>query len=834
MENFDVIEKEIGDLLSKSEENHNSIQSIAASRYIDYAASVILGRAIPDINDGLKPVHRRILQSMKDLHLSPSGAPKKSARIVGNTIGIYHPHGDTSVYDAMVALSQSWTKMVPLVIGQGNFGSVDGDSPAAMRYTEAKLSKAGQLFFQDIDKNVVDFKDNYDSTEKEPFVLPVPFPNLLINGGSGVAAGMASNIPSHNPSEILDALIYVAREKKKERNISIDKIVDIVKGPDFPTGGYVYDTQNMKEIIQTGKGKVRIRAKHEVEKVGRNKYALIVTEIPYQTNKSKIIEEIVVLVKDKKLENISLVRDESNKKGLRIYIELKSNTDPELVWNFIVKNSNLDISFSYNFTVIKNQSPVESNIIEALDSFVEFRKEIQQRKYIFIKGQAESRLEILYGLLKALKDIDKVISLIKKANTEEDALYSLISAFKLTERQAKAILDMRIQKLIGMEKLKLEKERDDQEKIVDNANIIIDSDELKYDIIIEETRKMKKEIGFERVSQIDNTLSNVDLEDIIPREECVVFVTHKGYLRRVPVSTLNKQNRGTKGSRKIDLQEADFIIQTFNTNSHSILLFVTENGKVYGSKAYKIPDNIKGRFVANIFEMDEGDKIVTVVEAIDFNEDKELIMATEKGYIKKTSLSEYTGTLRSSGVIGIKLGEGDSVVYSNVLPKNLESEVLLINASGKIIRFDLKEISSIGRNSKGVIGMRLEGNDKVIGGDLSSNPESLLLTIGKRGTLKASSLGNYKKQKRAGKGVFAMKVTSKTGELIKALLVPEDIKNKELVLTSKNGISNRIALDKLKVQARKTAGVNAMKLNKGDSIVDAFVTEKYIEENEGE
>jgi len=440
MDNFDLIEKEIGDLLSKSEGNHNSIQSIAASRYIDYAASVILGRAIPDINDGLKPVHRRILQSMRDLHLSPSGAPKKSARIVGNTIGIYHPHGDSSVYDAMVALSQSWTKMVPLVIGQGNFGSVDGDSPAAMRYTEAKLSKAGQLFFQDIDKNVVDFKDNYDSTEKEPSVLPVPFPNLLINGGSGVAAGMASNIPSHNPNEILDALIYVARQKKKGKEISVDKIVETVLGPDFPTGGYVYDTQNMREIIETGKGKVRIRAKHEVEKVGRNKYAIVVTEIPYQTNKSKIIEEIVSLVRDKKLENISLVRDESNKEGLRIYIELKSNADPELVWNFIVKNSNLDISFSYNFTVIKDNSPVESNIIEALDSFVEFRKEIQQRKYIFIKQQAELRLEILYGLLKALEDIDKVISLIKKSATEQDAINSLISEFDLTERKKGTIL----------------------------------------------------------------------------------------------------------------------------------------------------------------------------------------------------------------------------------------------------------------------------------------------------------------------------------------------------------------------------------------------------------
>jgi len=828
MQNFESIEAEIEKLLGLSEDNHTSIQSIAASRYVDYAASVILGRAIPDIRDGLKPVHRRILQSMKDLHLSPSGSPKKSARIVGNTIGIYHPHGDSSVYEAMVGLAQPWNKMIPLVIGQGNFGSMDGDNAAAMRYTESKLSKAGSLFFQDIDKDTVDYKDNYDSTEKEPVVLPVPFPNLLINGGSGIAAGMASNIPSHNPNEIMDALIYVARQKKKDKSISVDKIVDIIKAPDFPTGGIIYDTQNMREIITTGKGGIKLRAKHHIEQVTKNKVAIIVTEIPYQANKSKIIEGIAQQVKDKKIDTISNIRDESNKDGLRIYIELKSSADPELVWNSLIKSSNLDISFKYNFVVIKDQSPRESNIIEALESFVDFRKEIILRKYIFIKNQADKRLEIVKGLLIALEDIDKVISLIKSSKTEELAIKSLLSKFNLSERQAKAILDMRIQRLIGMEKLKLEKEQDDLNDTIDNALSIIESDEKKYDIIISETKKLKKDIGFDRISQIDNTLSNVDLEDIIPREDCIVYVSHKGYMRRIPVSTLNKQNRGTKGSKKIDLQDDDFLIQTFDTNSHSILLFITEKGKVYGAKAYKIPDTEKGRYVANIFEIDENDKVITVVEAKDLTEEQELLMATEQGYIKKTKLNEYKGALRISGVIGIKLSESDKVTYAEVKNSNDQSDVLLINSIGKLIRFGLDEVSSIGRNSRGVIGMRLD-NEIIIGGATSNEENSIILTIGEKGTVKASELKTYKKQKRAGKGVLAMNVTSKTGNLIKAIVVSEE--NKDLVLTSKKGVSNRISLDKVKVQARRTSGVNGMKINKGDSVIDAFITDK---ENENE
>jgi len=834
MESFENIEKELESLLELSQENHNSVQAIAASRYIDYAASVILGRAIPDINDGLKPVHRRILQTMKDLNLSPSGSPKKSARIVGQTLGLYHPHGDTSVYEAMVGISQPWSKMIPLVIGQGNFGSMDGDGAAAQRYTEAKLSKAGSLFFQDIDKDIIDYKDNYDSTEKEPVVLPVPFPNLIINGGSGIAAGMASFIPSHNPNEVLNALIYAVKQKMKGKELSIDKIAEFILAPDFPTGGIIYNTQNMKDIIRTGKGSIRLRAKHSVEKVGRNRYAIIITEIPYQINKSKLVTEIANLVRNKQIDTISTIRDESNKDGLRIYIELKSSADPELVWNFLVKNSKLDISINYNFTVTKDKSPLESNIVEALDSFVDFRKEIQLRKYIFIRNRALSRLEIVQGLLKALEDIDNVIKIIRSAETEEKALALLCKSLDIIERQAKAILDMRIQKLIGMEKLKLEKERDELNETVDNASEIIESDELKYKLIIAETKKVKKDIGFERVSEIDNTLANVDLEDIIPREDCVVYVSQKGYMRRIPVSTLNRQNRGTKGSKRIDLQEDDFIIQTFNTNSHSVLLFVTEKGKVYGSKAYKIPDNIKGRYVANIFEIDEGDRVIKVVEAGEvLGEDKEIILATERGYIKKSKLSEYTGALRSSGVIGIKLSENDNVTYVDIQETSSIKDIALINSSGKIIRFSLEEVPSTGRNSRGVIGMRLEDDDRVIGGSVAENDSSILLTIGEFGTVKASSITDYKKQKRAGKGVLAMKITKKTGPLVKALLVSEEEKENELVLTSKKGVSNRISLEKVKVQARRTSGINGMKLNKGDSVVDAFIVEPFIqEENE--
>ena len=820
---FENLKDIIEELFQKAREHDNSIQSLIASKFADYGVSVITSRAIPDIRDGLKPVHRRVLVAMKDLNLTPGGAPKKSARIVGDTIGRYHPHGDTSVYEAMVGLAQPWNQNIPLVIGQGNFGSIDGDNPAAMRYTEAKLSKAGLSFFKDIDKDIIDYRNNYDSTEKEPIVLPVSFPNLLVNGTSGIAVGMATNIPSHNLTEVMEALIYVTRRIRDNKKIELEKLQEYIQGPDFPTGGILYNLEEMSSVFTTGKGKIRLRAKHTIEKNNR-KEAIVITELPYQVNKAKLIETIANLVKDKKINGISNIRDESSKKGLRIYIELKNGFNPKLIWNQLVKTTELDKSYSYNMVALKDGKPVETNIINILEEFVSFRKNIIQRKYQFIANKTSAKIEIIKGLLIGLENVDKVINIVKKAKNETEGIKNLTKELFISNIQAKAILDMKIQRLLGLEKIKLEKELEDMEKTLEEAKKYIDSDKEKYNLIIKESKQVIKEFGEPRKSKIEK-IEEVNNEDLIPNEECIVYLSKDNYLRRVPVSSLKRQNRGTKGTKKMELKENDFILKTFKTNSHNYLMFMTEKGNVYAIKAYNIPDNIKGRYVSNLFDIKENDKVVSVVEVPDFK-DKNIIFVTQKGLVKKSTLEDYKGAIRKNGVTGIKLRENDKVVFVALTEPQDKKDIIILNSNAKAIKFDLEEVSVTGRNSMGVKGINIEENEKVVGAVITKKRSSSLLIVTENAYIKSSSLSDYKRQSRGGKGVYAMKVTSKTGNPIKILTLPEVKNDKELVFTTKNGRSNRIELSDITDKGRLSQGVKGLTLNDDDKVVDALILKK--------
>jgi len=817
MRPYEELDSEMKQLLEMGANNNTSIQSIAASRYMDYGTSIILSRALPDIRDGLKPVHRRILQSMKDLHLSPTGAPKKSARIVGNCIGIYHPHGDTSVYDAMVALAQDWTKHIPLVIGQGNFGSIDKDNPAAMRYTESKLSKGGALFFQDIDKSTVDYQDNYDSTELEPTVLPVPFPNLLINGGFGVAVGMASNIPSHNPKEIMDSLLYVIRQKKAGRNVSIDKLATIIQGPDFPTGGIIHSLTSVKEIIENGNGKFKLRAKHRIVDLKRGKKAIIVYEIPYQTVKSKIVKEIADLVNLKAIDGIVEVRDDSNKEGLEVYIELKANIDPVPIWNILVKKTDLETDFKYNFTVIKDMQPVESGILEALEAFVDFRMDIQNRKYTHILKIDTDRLEIVNGLLIALADIDNVLKILRTSEDEPAAMANLKSKLKVTDRQAKSILAMRMQRLIGLEKIKLEKEFTELSEAITFSQSIIDSDILKYDILISESKAVSKEISFPRKTIIDNDIVIMEITDTVANEDSMVYISDKGYFRRVPYTSVSK---GLKGSEGIELQEGDVLTHSIRLMSHDMLLFVSKKGKVYSIKVHTLSDTIKGRYIENILTLDHGDEIIRVFNIESFSDNFVLATMSKQGYIKSTLLTQYEGSLRQGGVIGTKVTEGDSIVSAYIRDVSDENNTLVISSKGKFLNFNSSEIPVVGRNSRGVIGIRMDEGDYVVSTVQALSSDRVLI-IFDSGQVQSNDIELFDTKRRAGKGVFIAKPSKKHGSIAKAIIIKNSTEN-ELLLTS----DSEFASEELSLVFKKSNRLSGFQFFKTDLVKNVYIRQR--------
>ena len=740
--------KEIQKIIEDNHNNKFSAQSIALDRYTLYGVTVTTQRAIPDIRDGLKPVHRRILQSMKDLGLKPHLAPKKSARVVGHCLGIYHPHGDTAVYDAMVAMVQPWVQNLPLVNGKGNFGSIEGDSPAASRYTEAKTTEISNMFFTDMDKDIVNFKANYDDTEKEPEVLPVPFPNLLINGTSGIAVGMATDIPPHNPTEIMNIIILATELKKKKKSLSIEDVANIILGPDFPTGGFIYNVENMKDIIRTGKGKISIRAKHHIEGKGKKK-SIVITEIPYQVNLSKLMDKIVQVTKDKTDLNINFIRNESSKEGIRVVIDLKSNANPEIVWKFLLKNTALDINYSYNMVALRNKKPQDVNFLDVINDFIDFRLEILLREKTWQKNNASSKLEITEGLLIALENINKVIKILKSAQDEVNASELLKKQIKVTDRQAKAIIAMKLGRLIGLEKLKLEKDRENLTQVITQCNLILNSQARQFSYLIKGFKNTLKVIDTKRKSVIDNSLNKIESVNIIQNEELVIIVADN-YVRKI--TKKERENIKYKnGDNLINLPTKTYIFNEIKAQSNTPICFVTSRGKVYSILAHNIPSELKGRYIANIFEMENDEKIIYTF-ALNKKKESKLLFLTEKGFIKLTDISEFYDNFRKTGIIGIKLIDDKLVSSKELLNKDIDNKVTsIISEDGHIIVFKASEIPVIGRNSKGSIGMR---NNKIVGGSIMDYEKDFVIVFREKGKNDRISLKDYKIQKRAGKGVL--------------------------------------------------------------------------------
>ena len=855
-ERIQEIENKFNEILNKKWRHLDSvtIEEVAVKNFIDYGASVILGRAIPDLRDGLKPSQRRVLYAMKGLGLGYTGGYKKSARITGDTIGKYHPHGDSAAYETMINMAQPWKKQLPLIDGQGNWGSIDGDEAAAQRYTEARFTKYGYMFFTDIDKNVVDFTKNYDGTEDEPTVLPVPFPNILINGTpkGSIAVGMASTILPHNPTEVMNALIALLDARKANKEFGVDDVYEYIKAPDFPTGGIVYDLQDMKKIIAEGVGSVRIRSKYHIEKHGKKPW-IVVTEIPFGKEKSKIIENIANLRRDinakdskknsikdidkKILSNITTIRDESNKEGMRIVIELKSSADPELVWNYLVKHTPLDISVSYNSIVVdvvekedgsKKLVPRAYGILDILKRYLDFREEVLRRKWTFIKEKTESRLHIIEGLLKAIDIIDNIIEDIKSSKDAKDALKKLMENYGFSEVQAKAIIDMRLARLTGIEKKTLEKEQKDLLSVLETANKILTDRSYFYRTLKNEFKKTAKEITKDRQTEIRYDIGNVNMEDLVPNEECIIYVTNKGYVKRIPANKINKQNKGTKGKKAINLTEDDFIQNVFNTMSHSLLLFVMRSGMVYATKAYNIPTNERGTYIGNLLEISSNDKILSVVEVKDFDEEKLLLMVTKKGMIKASKLSEYKGALRKSGIIAIKLRDEDKVVGADIVDKNTNKDVLILTKNGKCIRFGISNVSIVGRNSMGVKAINLKDNDTVANFATIEDTD-YILTIAENGLGKISMGDSYRKQNRTGQGVKCIKLNKDIKALTVLSFKPEE--EKDLVCVTLKGIVNKIDISQIRITSRVSKGVKLINLQEGDKLIQATLVNR-IEENE--
>lgn len=815
--------------------NLNSITKTTLNAMLEYGKLTILSRAFPRVEDGLKPVHRRILYGMHELKLTPTSPHKKCARIVGNVIGLYHPHGDKSVYDAMARMSQDFSLNVPLIDWQGNNGSLEGDNPASMRYTEAKVTKSGANFFSDLDKSVVEMIANYDETMEEPEVLPVKYPNLLVNGTSGIAVGMSSKLPPHNPAEVINATKYMISTRVDKIDYNQDELLKIIPGPDFPTNGILYNTSNMKDIAETGKGKLKLRARHYVETVGKVQQ-IVITEIPFLTKITSIFDKLKEITnnRDNKKQyeyfasSISEVMNKTSRDGIKIVIKLKQKVDGDIMWNKLVKTvDTLDSTVSYlpNF-INEDGMPESMNIKRMIEAFLDFRIKVLNNKYNYIKKQKVDQLELVVGYIRALNMIDELIAYIRNSESDELAKNDIIHIYDYTERQASAIMNMRLSRLSKMEDGKLHAEKDELEAVIKKCDRLLNSDKLKYNEISKDLDDYIKTLkDSSRKTEIDNSLGAITHESLISNEECIVYLSKIGYVRREAIKNVSKQNRGTKGKKKMDLTDSDFIIQTFETNSHSTLLLFTNKGNVFGIKAYDIPDYSRGRHVAQLFEISEDENIIKVIEVKDMDDDIHITMGTKDGIIKKSELSQYKGALRKRGIGGIRLVQDDEVRFVSLTTDN--QECMIINSSGKVIRFDISQVSLMGRGTKGVRAMRLNGAEVLNGICAEVTDETTLLTITEKGTMKASLVKEYNKQRRGGVGVIAMTTNTKTGKVLKPMIL-ESMSN-DLVMTTKEGITNRIHLDELKKQSRKTVGVKAMSLSKSDIIVDALITQKEMD-----
>ena len=804
------------------------IENSIKGSYLDYSMSVIIGRALPDARDGLKPVHRRILYSMSELNLSSRAPYKKSARIVGDTIGKYHPHGDNAVYDALVRMAQPFSMQHPLIDGQGNFGSIDGDNAAAMRYTEARMTTLSEELLRDIDKDTVDFVPNYDDSLSEPDVLPSRIPNLLLNGSSGIAVGMATNIPPHNLGELIDALLYLIKEPECE----IESLMQFVKGPDFPTAGVIFGKKGIKDAYATGRGRVKIRAKTHIESV-KNKEIIVIDELPYQVNKAKLIENIASLVRDKQLDGISEVRDESDREGIRVVIELKRDAMSEIVLNHLYKSTTMEMTFGIILLAILNKEPKIFNLKELLDVFLSHRKTVIIRRTIFELEKAKARAHILEGLKIALDNIDEVIKVIRASKDSAEAKEALVSNFALSEVQAAAILDMKLHRLTGLERDKIEAELAELKKEIERLSAILKSEELLNKLIEAELIEIKDKFAIDRRTEIVDDYDEIDIEDLIPNEPMVVTITHRGYIKRVPLKQYEKQNRGGKGKTALTTYEDDFIENFFVSNTHDTLMFVTNFGQLYWLKVYKIPEGsrtAKGKAVVNLIQLQPDEKIKAIIPTTDFDESKSLAFFTKNGIVKRTKLSEFKN-IRSVGVRAITLDENDELVDAKIVFEE-DKNLFVVTKKGMCIRFLKEDAREIGRTARGVTAIRFkEAGDEVVGAAIIKSDEEEILTVSEKGIGKRTTASEYREQKRGGKGVIAMKLTPKTKDIVGVVLVDED---KDLMALTSSGKMIRVDMQTIRKAGRNTSGVIVVRVE-GDDVVSSIARcpkEQEIEDGE--
>ncbi|MCH4605772.1 DNA topoisomerase (ATP-hydrolyzing) subunit A [Helicobacter pylori] len=787
------------------------IDSSIEESYLAYSMSVIIGRALPDARDGLKPVHRRILYAMHELGLTSKVAYKKSARIVGDVIGKYHPHGDKAVYDALVRMAQDFSMRLELVDGQGNFGSIDGDNAAAMRYTEARMTKASEEILRDIDKDTIDFVPNYDDTLKEPDILPSRLPNLLINGANGIAVGMATSIPPHRMDEIIDALIHVLENP----NAGLDEILEFVKGPDFPTGGIIYGKAGIIEAYKTGRGRVKVRAKVHVEKT-KNKEIIVLDEMPFQTNKAKLVEQISNLAREKQIEGISEVRDESDREGIRVVIELKRDAMSEIVLNHLYKLTTMETTFSIILLAIYNKEPKIFTLLELLRLFLNHRKTIIIRRTIFELEKAKARAHILEGYLIALDNIDEIVRLIKTSQSPEAAKNALMERFTLSEIQSKAILEMRLQRLTGLERDKIKEEYQNLLELISDLNGILKSEDRLNGVVKTELLEVKEQFSSPRRTEIQESYENIDIEDLIPNEPMVVSMSYKGYVKRVDLKAYERQNRGGKGKLSGNTYEDDFIENFFVANTHDILLFITNKGQLYHLKVYKIPEASRiamGKAVVNLISLAPDEKIMATLSTKDFSDERSLAFFTKNGVVKRTNLSEFESN-RSCGIRAIVLDEGDELVSAKVVDKNAK-HLLIASHLGIFIKFPLEDVREIGRTTRGVIGIRLNENDFVVGAVVISDDGNKLLSVSENGLGKQTLAEAYREQSRGGKGIIGMKLTQKTGNLVGVISVDDE--NLDLMILTASAKMIRVSIKDIRETGRNASGVKL--INTADKVM---------------
>ena len=814
-----------------------SIEDEMKTAYIDYSMSVIVSRALPDVRDGLKPVHRRVLFGMQELGVRSNSSFRKSARIVGDVLGKYHPHGDTSVYDTMVRMAQHWSLRYPLVDGQGNFGSVDGDSPAAMRYTEARLKKAAEELLSDLDKDTVDFSSNFDDSLMEPNVLPTRIPNLLVNGSSGIAVGMATNMAPHNLKEVIDGTVAYIDNKK----IDIDGLMEFIKAPDFPTGGTIYGFEGVKNAFHEGKGKIVMRAKTTIEEIRDNREAIIVTEIPYQVNKADMIQKTASLVNEGKVEGISEIRDESDRRGMRIVYEIKRDAIPNVVLNKLFKYTSLQTSFSVNNIALVKGRPVVLNLKDLIVHFVDHRHEVVIRRSQFELKKAEDRAHILEGLIIASDNIDEVITLIRSSKSPDEAREKLIQKFQLSDVQSKAIVEMRLRQLTGLEQNKLRAEYDDLLKLIEDLKDILDKESRRMEIIKNELLEVKEKYGDERRSIIEYSANEMKIEDLIPNEEVAITISHAGYIKRTNLNEYKVQNRGGVGSKGSSTRDKDFLQELFVATNHNWLLIFTEKGKCFWMRIFEVPEGNKaarGRAIQNLINIEQDDKVKAYVVVKDIKDEEYtsnnyIIMCTKKGIIKKTSLEAYSRP-RTNGINAIGIREGDELLEAKLT--NGKSEILMAINSGRAIRFNESKVRSMGRTASGVRGITMVGDDQVIGMVCAQDFSRTIMVVSENGYGKRTMLNDpetnepiYRITNRGGKGVKTLNVTDKTGNLIAIKSVTDD---DDLMIINKSGLTIRMHVADIRTQGRATQGVKLINLKGKDQIAAVAKVEKDEEDIE--